>query len=337
MRQNELYCRCGGRVAETPDSIRDSLVSFASTEGGKAFGRFILGMNTCGVNTSCVCTRDGKRFRYDSVDLGMFGGDGPEMLGYAASCRYPPACRLLASLHWTGESSLGVEKSPAKALALLHSVEDTGDPTILFALAHYYEKDGNVCNMYRHIKYLKLASDRGHGQARGMLGRRYLGSGLKSRDEIREYFLFATENSAVECAKRYHYFISELYREEGNNAEHVAYLQKAADAGHIEAAYTLGAYYHHGRLVKKNDSKAREYLESARNLGHLVAKDVLRYVHLQLYVVAYGFGFPQRKYTFLFSGDGKVGMMRARLDRLILPDFDATCSMIYLKTESTLR
>lgn len=58
-----------------------------------------------------------------------------------------------------------------KALQILQSVEDTGDPQILSMLADVYHREGNK---YKHLMYLKSAADVGHAASAGKIGIMYV-------------------------------------------------------------------------------------------------------------------------------------------------------------------
>ena len=129
-----------------------------------------------------------------------------------------------------------------------------------FDLSEIYEEKGDRLNF---IKYLKMASDLGHGEARGMLGRLYWGSKLKSKDEIKEYFLFAVANSEPRCRRRYYYHLASLSREQGDNKMYVKWLRMASMDGHSEASYEMGVYHLLKRFCALNRHLARQYLEQS--------------------------------------------------------------------------
>jgi TPR repeat protein len=132
---------------------------------------------------------------------------------------------------------------------------------VSFALANMFfdKKDG-----FNHIKHLKMASELGHGEARGMLGRLYWGSKLKSKDEIWEFFLFAVANSEPKCRGTYSYHLASLSREEGNSKQYIHWLRRASEDGHSIASYELGAYSLLGNYYCARDRVlARVYLERA--------------------------------------------------------------------------
>ena len=159
------------------------------------------------------------------------------MIKRAAKNKYVPACRTLASFHLTG--AFGMKEDIEEAISVLLSVKDAGDPLVSFDLAKIFLRKNE---RYNHFKHLKLASELGHGEARGMLGRLYWGSNLKSKDEIGEFFLFAVANSEPRCRGQYSYHLASLSREEGNNKQYIHWLRVASGYGHSVASYELGAY-----------------------------------------------------------------------------------------------
>ena len=108
-----------------------------------------------------------------------------------------------------------------------------------------------------------MASELGHGEARGMFGRLYWGSKLKRKDEIAELFLFAVANSEPRCRGTYSYHLASLSREKGNNKQYLHWLRAASGYGHSVASYELGAYSLLGRFCARDHVLARVYLERA--------------------------------------------------------------------------
>ena len=185
--------------------------------------------------------------------------DGIELIRKAAQNLFVPACRKMASFY-TKNSYYKIEKDLDKAISVLLSVKDSGDPLVCFDLAKIYEEK---CDRLKYIKYLRMASDAGHGEARGMLGRLYWGSKLKSKDEIKEYFLHAVANSEPKCRRRYYYHLASLSREQGDYKKYIEWLRLASKHGHCEASYEMGVYNLLGRFCAFDRHLARQYLEQS--------------------------------------------------------------------------
>ena len=170
--------------------------------------------------------------------------------------------------------------SVTKTLDELYKTADAGcdaninlTPGAHFTLAKCFRIAGNK---YQHFQHLKKASNLGHPEARGMLGRYYWGSGLKSKSEIREYFDFTVKNSPDnDCKARYSYHVASTYLEESNRPKYFQHLKEAAHFGHPEAAYMVGAFYLRGIYCTPARNLARKFLERARDLGHKNASEVL--------------------------------------------------------------
>lgn len=166
-----------------------------------------------------------------------------------------------------------IERSVPKALQILHSVEDTGDPQILSMLADAYHREGNK---YKNLVYLKSAAEAGHAGSAGKIGIMYLsgmGKDKIQRDKAKNYLRLAFEEGHSSIRGKYGFYLANLYREEGEVNSYIDSLDAAA-AFHAEASYVLGSYYLTGKYVELGREKARFYLNQAANMGHSVAAEV---------------------------------------------------------------
>ena len=200
---------------------------------------------------------------------------GVNLLIKAANSKYPPACALLGMFHLEGfEEDEGIlfRQSVPKALQILHTVEDSGDPQVFSMLADAYNRDGNK---YKHWVYLKMAAEAGHAEDAGKIGRMYLSCKDKGqRDNAEKYLRLAAEEGSESIRGKYGFYLANLYRDKGDIANYISALDAAAKY-HAEASYVLGSYYLTNKYVELDRGKARIYLNQAAEMGHTVAKEVM--------------------------------------------------------------
>ena len=272
-RENKIIageiCQCG--VTLTTDDISTASLLRERSER-KPYAQYMMGIYMIDFQPYVENAVSISTNREEDEDDLIKRNDGADFIQRAAKNKYVPACRMLASFHQVG--LFGMKKDIEKAISVLLGVKDAGDPLASFDLANYFleKKD-----RYNHFKHLKLASELGHGEARGMLGRLYWGSKLKSKDEIGEFFLFAVANSEPKCRGQYFYHLASLSREEGNSKQYIYWLRRASEDGHSVASYELGAYSLVGVSGCARDHVlARLYLERAMDQEpeHKIAKDI---------------------------------------------------------------
>lgn len=242
-------CQCGATITAAEREIEKLLRERSVAE---PYAQYILGMYILDHSPSFDKTAyiDGE---YE---------DAIKFIRKAAQHHFAPACRMMASFYKDKIYYKSFQKDLDKAISWLICVEDSGDPLVCFDLSKIYEEKGDRLN---YIKYLKMASDLGHGEARGILGRLYWGSKLKSKDEIKEYFLFAVANSEPKCRRRYYYHLASLSREQEDYKMYVKWLRLASKDGHCEASYEMGIYSLLGRFCALDQHLARQYLERSRS------------------------------------------------------------------------
>ena len=185
---------------------------------------------------------------------------------------------MLARIHCEGICE--TKKSIENANNLLRDVDKKIDEFLTpfaaelsLASAKKYREEGN---RYRYIQFVKDAAQKGNAEAVGILGNLYLGSRLKSKDEIIQMFRTAVAHGDQSCREKYRFHLANLYREEGNVAKYVKNLKWASHSGHVEATYLVGAYHLVGLYgCKKDLDIALLYLNRARSMGHSVADEVI--------------------------------------------------------------
>ena len=165
---------------------------------------------------------------------------GVNLLTKAANRKYPPACALLGMFHLEGfEEGEGIlfKQSVPKALQILHTVEDSGDPQVFSMLADAYNRDGNK---YKHWVYLKMAAEAGHAEDAGKIGSMYLSCKDKEqRDSAEKYLRLAAEQGSESIRGKYGFYLANLYRDKGDIVNYISALDAAAEY-HAEASYVLG-------------------------------------------------------------------------------------------------
>ena len=243
----EEACQCGATITTDHLEIEKLIRERSETE---PYAQYVLGTYIIG-SAPAFDTTAFIEGEYD---------DGIELIRKAAQNKFVPACRMMALFYTKNSYYKSFQKDLDKAISVLLSVKDSGDPLVSFDLAKIYKEKGD---RLKYIKYLRMASDAGHGEARGMLGRLYWGSKLKSKDEIKEFFLFAVAYSEPKCRRRYYYHLASLSREQGDYKKYIEWLRLASKHGHCEASYEMGVYNLLGRFCAFDRHLARQYLEQS--------------------------------------------------------------------------
>ena len=260
-------CSCGEEVLALPDD-EDKVISLLlkKASAGDGYAQYFLGLHHCDLSTFIIGGKKALKF-------------GVKLLERAMERGYVPAFRMLAKIHYTGICE--TEKSIENANNLFKGIVDEELAEFLTPIAaelslvsaKKYREEGN---RYRYIQFIKDAAQKGNAEAVGILGNLYLGSRLKSKDEIIQMFRTAVAYGDQSCREKYRFHLANLYREEGNVAKYVKNLKWASYSGHVEATYLVGAYHLVGLYgCKKDPDIALLYLNRARSMGHSVADEVI--------------------------------------------------------------
>ena len=260
-------CSCGEEILN-PRNDADKIISLLlrKASAGHGYAQYFLGLHHCDLSTFYIGGKKALKF-------------GVKLLERAMESGYVPAFRMLARIHCEGICE--VEKSIENANNLFRGIvnEEMAEfltpvaAEVSLASAKYYREKGD---RYRYIQLLKIAAQNGNAEAIGILGSLYLGSRLKSKDEIIEMFMTAAANGDQICRAKFRFHLANLYCEEGDNAKYIENLKWASYFGHVEATYLVGAYYLVGLYGCKIDpDRARLYLDRARAMGHSVADEVI--------------------------------------------------------------
>ena len=119
------------------------------------------------------------------------------------------------------------------------------------------------------IKWLRKAAEQGHAEAQFQLG-------------LQGCFIH----------RSFHDVSGRIFYEENTlapiePAEGIVWLHKAAEQGHVEAQFTLGNVYHHGRLgtfedrPEEGEAEAIKWFRKAAEQGHEQAAEHLRKMELE--------------------------------------------------------
>jgi len=148
----------------------------------------------------------------------------------------------------------------------------------------YYAGDVVKQDYSKAEKYYRKAASKGDENAQIRLGRMYyFGNGVKTNYEsaFRWYSEAAKKyEDSSECSvaclylgQIYHYGWKHGEKYQSDNAAAVMWLEKAYDAGYIEASTLLSDIYSSNAFdgVKQNKAKARKYLVSAAGKGYAPA------------------------------------------------------------------
>ena len=93
--------------------------------------------------------------------------------------------------------------------------------------------------------------------------------------KIAHYSKRAADNGHISAAYQMHILYHYRYIDM-NTEENVKYLKMAADGGIAEAAYKLGGWYHQGCYVEKDENKSFEWYNEAAKLGSAAALKALK-------------------------------------------------------------
>lgn len=119
------------------------------------------------------------------------------------------------------------------------------------------EKGGNM---------FKIAADRWHSRAAAYYAV-YLYEDIKDYILALKYLNQATKNDEPLAYKFLYYYYSEGFACSVNTELALANIQKGIDLGDADSLGILGAAYHEGKIVKKNNAKAEQLLKEAIEKG----------------------------------------------------------------------
>ena len=193
-------------------------------------------------------------------------------------------------------------------LAALQSRADGGDPAAQVALAERYAQgSGVVQNFAEAAAWFARAAETGSAQAQNQLGRLYhTGLGVAAdRDTALRWLREAAEQGAPEHL----YDLARVLEETPDTWPEAATLyQRAADAGHVDAAVSLGVMYQNGNGVAQDFARARALYDAPAAAGHARAQNNLGLLYVR------GSGVPQDydRAAALFAAAAEQGLAQAQ-------------------------
>ena len=150
----------------------------------------------------------------------------------------------------------------------------------------YHGGDGVVQNYARAAAFFEKAAAQGHAAAQNFLGR-YLYEGLGVPQD-RGAALALLEQAASAGDPQHIFDLAKALEADADGVARAAVLyQTAADAGHVDAAVSLGLLYHEGRGVVQDYDRARALYERPAAQGHARALNNMGLLYVR------GTGVPQ--------------------------------------------
>lgn len=221
--------------------------------------------------------KSGDRFSQEEVaKFYEFSGEEGESLswlyrafengsGYAAG--------KIAKAYYDGE--MGLQRDRSEAWSWYRKGAELNDKTSLIFMSEYYTKEkvkqyressGYSTNYSDSYKLQQQKIEEKQEKERKEQGRKYL---IQCINELKD----------AECNIRY----AKLQRSLAGNLDESAFkaVQRAAQMGYPEAFTELAFYYENGYIVKKETSKAYEYLQHAASKNEKNALGQLGEVYLQ--------------------------------------------------------
>lgn len=183
----------------------------------------------------------------------------------------------------------------------------------------------------RHL--YRQAAEEGHAGAQNQLGK-YLHAGRGGAKDLTEA-LHWLQRAAEQGAAAHIYDLAVALEADGQLAKAATQYARAADAGHIDAAVSLGLLYQEGRGVARDPAKARAFYESGAARGHPRAQNNLGLLY------ARGDGVDQDYETAaqLFAAAADQGLTSAMTNLGVLydngfgvPQSDETAAMWYRRS-----
>lgn len=199
---------------------------------------------------------------------------------------------FLAEAYWNGE---GVVLDKAESLKWYKKAADAGSRNAQYSLAMGYltgDVDGKQ-DYNNAVKYLRMAADKGHLDASGIIGTWFCtGLGVnKDFTEAHKYLKFALDGGSTNPLFQgwFGYLYLEGLGVKKDVAVGVTWTKKAADQGDGAAENYMGNIYAEGNGVQKDETKALNYFYSSllHNHNNSATHIANYYYRKRLFVSAY--------------------------------------------------
>lgn len=161
-----------------------------------------------------------------------------------------------------------------KSMTYLLQAADGGVASAQFSMGKAYATGISVtADRGKAVSYLESAAGKGIPEANEWLARLYAGEfgGKADKERANAYFQKALQNPKIstEVSVTYGKFLARYGASEDELDQTIAMLQKAADAGSVDATNTLGRIYLDlGKKDSKNYFKAMRYFDAAAKYGN---------------------------------------------------------------------
>ncbi|MBE1291303.1 MAG: hypothetical protein GJ677_02320 [Rhodobacteraceae bacterium] len=199
----------------------------------------------------------------------------------------------------------GAQTDPDPAQLIAQA--EAGNVTAQTDLAFLYHEGGAVLqNFATAAAWAQKAAEAGDARAQNLLGQYFhtgLG-GMQDAAQARHWLQAAANTGAPQFLFDY---ATVLEQSPPHLEEAVATYQRAVDAGHLEAAVSLGVLYQEGRGVAVDYDQARALYESAATQNHARALNNLGL----LYVRGHGVDQDYEKAAALFAAAADQGLDQA--------------------------
>ncbi|MCB4457277.1 SEL1-like repeat protein [Leisingera sp. McT4-56] len=169
----------------------------------------------------------------------------------------------------------------AAPLAELQQAADAGGAAAQYALAVRLEEGSGILQSFTlAAEWLARAAAQGHAGAQNRLGQYYHeGLGVERDPETALRWL---EQAAADGQPQYLFDLAAVLEQQpGGGARAAALYQRAAEAGHRDAAVSLGVLYQNGTGVAQDLERARRLYEGPAAAGHPRAQNNLGLMHVR--------------------------------------------------------
>jgi TPR repeat protein len=159
----------------------------------------------------------------------------------------------------------------AAVVRWLEKAAADGDPEAMHAFARYHAEGWAVPrNPARAVEWFTKAAEAGHVNSMTALAAHYRdGRSIPVNRALTDEWLKKAADAGLSANAVHMFNLMQEPRVNADTAEALLLLEKAAEAGDVEAMASLAWAYAEGRGVARNYARAREWSEKAAALGHM--------------------------------------------------------------------